>query len=100
MEETPYETLTLPTEEFSVETLQKQRTDKKTIEYISKYYYDTNKDGQYYFYDVDTDDYVLKPKKSFEDEVLRRIGYKKEIVQHFATNKCIAKAVHEKTTFV
>ena len=71
--------LELPKIEFSVKTLQDKykngllKDHLDAVQYI-QYYYHESKNGMYYFYDVETDDFEFKTKDNFTAEVLKKVS--------------------------
>ena len=63
-------------EEEGEEEEEKKKTNiKDTIQYLSMYYFEI-KGGQYYFYNVDKDEFEFKTDTDFRKEVLNKIGSK------------------------
>jgi hypothetical protein len=98
--------LETPTECFSVATLQMIETDaffrlqnkeltsaeKKVIrsyviDYVKKYYYEV-KNGDYFFYDVELDEFEFKEQKSFKKEVSDKLN-EGAFSNYFRTNSDI-----------
>lgn len=86
------EILNLPSQQFSVPTLQNHFKDglvsenfDKCIDYVLQYYYESE-NGNYYKYNVSKDEYDYKEKKDFNNEVLCKLNHHKTIDKKFKMN--------------
>lgn len=92
--------LELPKIEFSVATLQDKykngllKDHLDAVQYIQQYYHES-KNGMYYFYDVETDDFEFKTKDNFTAEVLKKVSNCKVLCKQINENNKIYRIVSD-----
>jgi len=90
--------LELPKIEFSVKSLQDKykngllKDHLDAVQYIQHYYHES-KNGMYYYYDVETDDFEFKTKDNFKAEVLDKVSNCKILCKQIKENNKIYKIV-------
>ena len=92
--------LELPKIEFSVKTLQDKykngllKDHLDAVQYIQHYYHES-KNGMYYFYDVEKDDFEFKTKDNFKAEVLDKVSNCKILCKLIKENNKIYRIVSD-----
>jgi hypothetical protein len=92
--------LELPKVDFDVADLQDKykngllKDHLDAVNYIQEYYFES-KNGMYYFYDVENDDFEFKTRDNFKNEVLDKVDNCKITSKIIKTNYKIYKIVSD-----